>query len=152
MHTNQSFHPPPRRATASSGNISNPLQTNPKFAASSMLVDARTKPHLACASTNTNVSSATAITQRPRVPVRAPINKHKLDTQLQPEVFAMSLHNHPDRMFVESLLWSLHHGFNLSYNGAGYFHLSSNLKAVLEHKVNVQQGLGDQARLTIHNQ
>ena len=55
---------------------------NPKSAVSSTLVDAITKPHLACANTNMNVSSATAITLRPHVPTRTPINKHKLDTPL----------------------------------------------------------------------
>ena len=53
----------------------------------------------------------------------------------------MSLHNHPDPTFVESLLWLLRHGFNLGYTGACCFCLSSNLKSALEHKVIVQQGL-----------
>ena len=53
----------------------------------------------------------------------------------------MSLHNHPDCTFVESLLWSLRHSFNLGHTGARYFCLSSNLKSALEHKVTVQQGL-----------
>ena len=52
----------------------------------------------------------------------------------------MSLHNHSDPTFVESLLWSLRHGFNLGYTGTRYFRLSSNLKSALEHKVIVQQG------------
>ena len=95
---------PPRRATTSSGNISNPLLVNPKSAVSSTLVDARTKPHPACANTDMIDLSATAITQRPRVLARTPINKHKPDTPLQPQVLAMLLHNNPDCTFVESLL------------------------------------------------
>ena len=141
MHTPTSPFVPPGKQPHLPVTSPNPLWANPKSAVSSTLVDARTKPHLACANTNMNVSSATAITLRPRVPARAPINKHKPDTPLQPEVFAMSLHNHPDRTFVESLLWSLHHAFNLGYTGARYFHLSSNLKSTLEHKVIVQQEL-----------
>ena len=54
----------------------------------------------------------------------------------------MSLHNHPDRTFVELLLfWSLHHSFNLGYTGARYFRLFSNLKSAIKYKVTVQQGL-----------
>ena len=88
----------PRRAIASSGNISN---LNPKSGISSMLVDARTKHHLACANTETNVSSATAITQRPRVLARALIkNKRKPDTPLQPEV----LHCHYTITLIVHLL------------------------------------------------
>ena len=139
-HIDQFFRPPceqPQLLLTSP----TPLRANPKSAVSSSLVDARTKPHLACPNTNMNLSSATAITQRPRVPARAPINKHKPDTPLQPEVFAMSLHNYLDRTFVESLLWSLCHGFNLGYTGALCIRLSSNLKSALEHKVIVQQGL-----------
>ena len=82
-----------------------------------------------------------AITLRPRVPTRAQINKHKPDTPLQPLLFAMSLHNHPDHMFLESLLWSLCHDFNLGYTGARYLRLSFNQKSALEHKVIVQRGL-----------
>ena len=118
-----------------------PLLANPKSAVSSTLVDTRTKHHQACTNTDTNVLPATAITQRQHVPARAPINKHKLNMPLQPEVFAMSLRNHPDPTFVESLLWLLRHGFNLGYTDARYFCLSSNLKSALEDKVIVQLGL-----------
>ena len=78
-HTDQSFRPPgkqPHLPVTSSI----PLRAKPKSAVSSMPVDARTKPHLACANTDMNVSSATTITLRPRAPARAPINKHKPDT------------------------------------------------------------------------
>ena len=90
-HTNHSFRPPGKQRHLPITSPT-PLQANPKSAISSMLVDARTKPHLACANTDMNVSSATAITQRPLVPARAPINKYRPDTPLQPEVFTMSLH------------------------------------------------------------
>ena len=92
----------PRRATTSSGNISKSLLVNPKSAVSSTLVDARTKPHPACANTDMNDLSATAITQRPCVLARTPINKHKPDTPLQLKDFAMLLHNNPDCTFYSS--------------------------------------------------
>ena len=69
-HTEQSFVPP-RKQPHLPVTSSIPLRANPKSAVSSMLLDARTKPHLACANTDTNVSSATTITLRPRVLAQA---------------------------------------------------------------------------------
>ena len=86
VHTPTSPFVPPGKQPHLPVTSSIPLRANPKSAVSSMLVHARTKPHLACANTNINVSSATTITLRPRVPARAPINKHKPDTPLQSEV------------------------------------------------------------------
>ena len=79
VHTDQSFRPPGKQPHLPVTSP-NPLRANPKSAVSSMLVEARTKPHLPCANTETNVSSAPTITLKPRVPARAPINKHKPDT------------------------------------------------------------------------
>ena len=85
-HTDQSFFVPPGKQPHLPVTSSIPLRANPKSAVSSMLVDAKTKPHLACANTDMNVPSTTTITLTPRVPARAPINKHKPNTPLQPEV------------------------------------------------------------------
>ena len=86
VHTLTSPFVPPGKQPHLPVTYSIPLRVNPKSAVSSMLVDARTKPHLAWANTDMNVSSVTTITVRPHVPAKAPINKHKPDTPLQPEV------------------------------------------------------------------
>ena len=75
------------------------------------------------------------------MPARASISQHRADTPLQPEQFSCLLRNHPNRTFVNSLITSLTHSFDIGYSGTRTLRISPNLKSAFEHKDIVQQSL-----------
>ena len=117
------------------------VRANSTSAVSLTAANAAIKQHHISANTAMNASPAKAITQRCPVPARAPISQHRADIPLQPEQFSCLLRNHPNRTFVNSLITSLTHGFDIGYSGTRTLRISPNLKSAFEHKDIVQQSL-----------